>query len=202
MENRAFLEMLKPAVRRLQNRSALEIAQNAGIVFDERLSRFEISSLGQEIRIEYPSCKLSEELENWHTLILLHYLDMADGTPLSREWISFGNLRDGMIRGTKFDASAEAGLQKFLAGKSEAEIKKICEKLGADFPETKADLSAGFWLFPRYPVLLNIWLEDDEFPASGKMLVNKSADHYLTVEDAVTAGEVIIAKLYEAASQI
>lgn len=41
-------------------------------------------------------------------------------------------------------------------------------------------------------MLINIWFEDEEFPASGKMLLDGSADHYLTVEDAVTAGTLVL----------
>lgn len=39
-------------------------------------------------------------------------------------------------------------------------------------------------------------LADDEFEASGKMLlISKSADHYLTVEDAVIFGGIMMEKL-------
>ena len=45
---------------------------------------------------------------------------------------------------------------------------------------------------PRYPLLVNIWFEDEEFPASGKLLLEAAADHYLTVEDAVTVGTLVL----------
>ena len=32
----------------------------------------------------------------------------------------------------------------------------------------------------------------DEFDASGRLLLNGSADHYLTIEDAVTAGSILL----------
>lgn len=38
-------------------------------------------------------------------------------------------------------------------------------------------------------------LADDEFEASGKILLSKSADHYLTVEDAVIFGGIMMEKL-------
>ena len=47
----------------------------------------------------------------------------------------------------------------------------------------------------RYPLRLNIWLADEEFEASGKLLVSRSADHYLTIEDAVTVGDIFLSKL-------
>ncbi len=40
-----------------------------------------------------------------------------------------------------------------------------------------------------------IVVADEEFPASGKLLLDASADHYLMIEDAVTAGQILIEKL-------
>lgn len=41
----------------------------------------------------------------------------------------------------------------------------------------------------------SVYSNRDEFEASGKFLVSKSADHYLTIEDAVTVGELLLSKL-------
>ena len=195
-ENRAFQEMKKAAAERLQGKSMEQIAQKADVLLKK--GYLELESLGQKIQIVYPSWELQEELEEWHTLLLLHYLEMADGTPLSGEWVTFGNLKDGLIRGTGFDRTADIELGKFLKGKDIEELKTILGALGAGIVDGRADLSAELMLFPRYPLLLNIWMEDEEFPAAGKLLVDKNADHYLTIEDAVTAGEVLLRRLREA----
>ena len=69
------------------------------------------------------------------------------------------------------------------------------QKLGAEFIVTNADLCASFRIFPKYPIILKVWFADDEFPVSGKLFLQDNADHYLSVEDAVTAGEVLLKKL-------
>ena len=46
---------------------------------------------------------------------------------------------------------------------------------------------------PRWPVMLNLWFADDEFDGSARLLVDKSADHYLSIEDAVTVADIVIA---------
>lgn len=56
-------------------------------------------------------------------------------------------------------------------------------------------MCAIFPFLPHYPVWLKIWLADEEFDASGKLMISKSADHYLTVEDAVTVGEILLSLL-------
>ena len=195
MENKAFQEMLKAAVARIQKKTPEDMAQKAGIIYHKAASKFELESLKQSVIVEYPSCRLSEKLEEWHTLILLHYLEMADGTPLSGQWTTFGSLKDGLVRGTKFDHTVEEELQKTFCGKSLEQIREVCEKAGGQFAEGRADLCVEFFLFPQYSVLLKIWLEDEEFPLTGKMFVDSTAEHYLTMEDSVTAGSVILEKL-------
>ena len=198
LENRAFQEMKKAAVERLQGKSMEQIAERADVLLEKERGYLELESLGQTIQITCRSWELQEKLEEWHTLLLLHYLEMADGTLLSGEWVTFGNLKDGLIRGTGFDHTADIELGKFLKGKDIEDLKKILGTLGARIVDGRADLSAELLLFPRYPFLLNIWMEDEEFPAAGKLLVDKNADHYLTIEDAVTAGEVLLRRLREA----
>ena len=48
---------------------------------------------------------------------------------------------------------------------------------------------------PLYPMTLKLWFADEEMPGSGRLLLDKSASHYLSVEDAVTAGELLLQKL-------
>lgn len=192
-DNRAFQEMLRPARERLFHRRPEDIAEKTGAVFDGDALR--LSVLGRETFVSYPSFDPDPALDEWTALLLLHYLDLADGTPVSPETVSFGDLREGLIRGTKFDRTAEDALGRFLDGKTPERVRAVCEGLNAAFIDARADLCAVFHLFQNYPLTVKFWWADDEFPASGKMLASASADHYLTIEDAVTAGEVLLNRL-------
>lgn len=130
-------------------------------------------------------------------MVILHYLDIADGTAVSSQVISFGELNGGLIRGTKYDCTAETALQTFLRGKSRKTVQHICRKLGAEFLDSNADLCAVFHFLPNYPLWLKIWLADEEFEAAGKLYLSETADHYLTIEDAVTVGDIFLKKLTE-----
>ena len=113
-ENRAFREMLQAAVKRLQNRSGEEIAAKSGAVFHSSRNVLEVLSFYETIEIQLPEFRINSNVDEWHYLTLLHYLDMADGTEGSQKLITFGNLKDGLIRGTKFDRTAEQKLEKLL----------------------------------------------------------------------------------------
>ena len=143
-ENRAFQEMFQAAVKRLQNRSGEDIAAKSGAVFHSSRNVIEVLSFYETIEIQLPEFCINSDMDEWHYLTLLHYLDMADGTEGSQKLITFGNLKDGLIRGTKFDRTAEQKLEKLLQDKDPEKIQKACKNLGAEFTETKADLCAVF----------------------------------------------------------
>lgn len=54
---------------------------------------------------------------------------------------------------------------------------------------------AVFHFLPNYSVWQKVWFADEEFEASGKIYISKSADCYLSMEDAVTVGEILLSKL-------
>lgn len=194
-----FEEMLLSAKQRLEGRDPEGLAKNSGAVFDAEKNLLVVKSLNEEIEIRLPEYTFVQEVEEWQQLVLLHYLDLGDGTPASEELITFGNLKDGLIRGTKFDRTLVQGLEKFLKGKTEKELCTICEELGGEQVKSNADICMKFDFLPNYPLWLKIWLADEEFEASGKLLLSKSADHYLTVEDAVIVGEIFLTKLHRQA---
>ena len=82
--------------------------------------------------------------------------------------------------------------RRFLKNKDEKQVIEVFKSLDAKFIDSKADLSAVFYIYPYYPVTISIWFEDEEFPPTGKMFLDKTADHYLTIEDAVGVGELMI----------
>ena len=52
-QNRAFEEMLKPALARLQGKDARVLAENTGIEYDKNQQIFFLESLGEKIQILY-----------------------------------------------------------------------------------------------------------------------------------------------------
>ncbi len=198
LDNRAFKEMLMPAKERIRHRQPKDIEQKSGAVFHEKCSLFLLQTLNQEIQITIPEYTFSPQIEEWHQLVILHYLDLADGRAVSSQLISFGELKNGLIRGTKFDRDTERELQAFLKEKTPERMRQICGSLGGEFVDSNADLCVVFHFLPNYPVWLKIWFADEEFEASGKFYLSKSADHYLTMEDAVTVGEILLSKLKNA----
>lgn len=191
-ENRAFMEMMKTAKEWLSGRNPLEIAEKTGIPYEKENSAFHLSSQGTEVSIHYPDFEITPYVNEWQQLIILHYMKLADGAPLTGEWMSMREIRDGLIRGGDFDFRCERVIRQRFGQIPIDELSQKCQVLGGRILDSNADFTVRFDFLPYYPMLLKLWFADEEFPASGKLLVDKCADHYLTIEDAVTAGQVVM----------
>lgn len=194
-ENRTFAEMMKPARQWLAGRDQVEIARKSGIEYDAEASCFRLKSLGRDIAVSWPGLSVQPELDTWYPLVILHYMHIADGAPVSGKLVQFAALKDGMVRGGGFDWQSERALEQLFGKHSEEEIRNACQRLGAKEQDSNADLCFEFPFLPNYPITLKIWLPDDEFPLSARLFLDASADHYLTVEDAVTAGSLLLEEL-------
>lgn len=193
MENRQFELMLEAARSRLLRHVPEEISEKAGVRYENGV--FWVRTLGRRVEIQWPAGKITPPVSKWHTLTLLHYLDLADGTPLSGRTITFSQYKDGLVRGGGLDRNTELIVRRDLGVLPREELARRCEALGAELLPSNADFCARFDFAPRYPVWLKVWFADEEFPASGRLLVDESAPSYLTIEDAVTVGALILDEL-------
>ena len=191
-KNRAFAAMLKAAKGRLAGRDPETIAANTGLSFDPVSSVFRLSSLGRDIQISYPGYDITPELDSWHHLIILHYLDVADGTAPIGRLMSFESLPDGLARGGGFDRQCESTISQRIAGRAPEALRAACMALGGEIIPSNADLGAVFPFLPLYPVTLKIWFPDEDIPGAGRMFLDESASHFVSVEDAITVGGLIL----------
>ncbi len=192
--NQTFEQMNWAALEWLAGRNPHEIAKNAGIVYDVENQAFYFSSMGIDITLTYPDYRITPQVDEWHYLLILHYLHLADGTPLTGKEISFSQMNAGMVRGGGIDRKCETAIRS-MKNLDESKLADICQSLGGKKIQSNADVSYQIPFLPNVPVILNIWLPDEEFPASGRLLLDGTADHYFTIEAAVTMAEILIGRI-------
>ena len=112
MANPQYESMLATARQRLARHDPADIARRAGATWHE--GRFTVPTLGRTVTVTVPELTVQPALGMWHTLTLLHYLDLADGTPLSGKMMAFGQYPEGMVRGGGFDRRAETDIRLHL----------------------------------------------------------------------------------------
>lgn len=194
-ENRQYDEMLAASLRRLEGIDLALAAENAGLVWDG--DGVEGVSFGQRFRLDGKTLRPTPQIDMWRHLAMLQYLYAADGKLPTNRWIGMGDLGEGgLVRGASFDAEIDRLIATRLGKCPPEAVRRACVALGADFPgDSSADLCAVFRFLPRFPLLLNLWFADDEFPASGKLLANAGVVHCLGTEAIGTVGCMLVDRL-------
>ena len=190
--DRQRLAMLIPAKERLMKYTPQEICENAGVVYDSELCEYRIGSLGEVLHLKYPEYEFTHNIGMWQELTILQYLDTADGTSPAQEWIALSEMRGGLSRGRSFDMEAEKIFAKDFRDTTADGFRRAAAKLGGVETESKADYCMILRYAPRFPVRVSFWESDDEFPASGRVHVDRNAEHYLTIEAAGTAAVEVV----------
>jgi hypothetical protein len=123
------------------------------------------------------------------TVLLLHYLLLAEGTPPAGEWTAFRELPDGLFYATSFADRAEAPLARTFAGSPAGldAFRAAARAAGGD-ALTLGDVSFRFVALPRVDVAVLLWAGDDEEPGEARVLFDAGAGHYLPAEDLAGLG--------------
>ena len=195
---RAYESMFNTAKEWLAGADPAALCGRCGAAWNEEKQEIRICTLGQDVHLSWPLLAVEPAIPNWQMLVLLHYLFRCDGTRPKGTRIALADMKDGLIRGAKFDLTAERSFTRILKDRSEAEIVRAFETLGAVREAGKSDLEFRIPVFPHFPVYSSIYLADEDFPASGKLFVDTAADHSLTIEDAVTVGDLILTMIDKA----
>jgi hypothetical protein len=198
-QSRQYQEMLNAAKKKLEGRLPEEIAEKGNLTYDACNKVFEFETFGTIVHVSYPDFELVPSLGMWYHLTILQYMDEADGFPLPEKWIALSDFKDGgLVRGSSFDRENDQIIRRKIGKLDEITVMKAAEMLGGKQISGTADLSMLFYFLPNFPLRLNLWLEDEEFPASGKVLCNQSAEHYLKVEAAGTVAGLLLQELEKA----
>lgn len=176
--------------RRLRGRDPEELAEMSGAFFSE--GSLKIPFLSWEIALEHPSLifRMPDFLNTFTIkLLTLLYLDRADGTPMASRWIPYRELADGLFYSRSFSDTVEERLRTRFANDPEG-FRRAASALGGEAVE-QGDAAVILRTFPRIPLLMILWAEDEEFPAACNILFDASSTHYLNAfELKMLAGEM------------
>ncbi|MBI2954249.1 MAG: DUF3786 domain-containing protein [Chloroflexi bacterium] len=184
--DKELLSFVQSVRAQLVGRDPLTLARNTGTTFDAEISGFEVTVLGRDFVLPYPSFVAREaavehhEGSAWVQALLIHYFRTADGTPLQHRWISFRELPGGMLYEKAFQSYTGDKLAKAF-GNDLDRFSDACRRLRADRAPL-GDVSYLFRALPQVLVLVAYWAGDEEFPPTAKMLFDESACHYLPTD--------------------
>jgi len=149
----------------------------------------------QPVNITYPEGRVEYEdkeakLSLQEQGLILHYLLGARAILLTNELITFREIPSGGFYYQPFLKRAQVPLVQTFGSDHELFLK-AGKKLGG-IDAKLGDVSLTFRSFPRIPITMILWKEDDEFPPEGNILFDASIKHFLGGEDiAFLAGTVV-----------
>jgi len=157
---------------------------------------YRIDAGARDIRGIVPSVPAEPDLSRW--LATVAYLVEAEDVDPGGEWVSPRQFPGGY---EFFQGPHEIPVGELIArfGADRDGFEGVCQRLGG-CPEPYADAAYSFFLFPRFPVAVLLWLQDEEFPARVSMLVDRTAHRHFPLDALLAALGVMQNALIAAAS--
>ncbi|MBA4372357.1 MAG: hypothetical protein C0402_05795 [Thermodesulfovibrio sp.] len=118
----------------------------------------------------------------WIRILILHYIRTAGKDELSGRWVSYSELKAGMVKHSSFVRECEEPLLELFRNdfeKSVTALQRLEATKGKGFPTEDAWT---LYLLPKVPMAILYWPDEEEFPARLKVLFDSTADTFLDVE--------------------
>jgi hypothetical protein len=196
----AYELALKLARQKLSNTDIEEQCQKAGAELEFATGRqiITLEYLNQAYQIILPEADVllansREPVPPRDKLLILHYLTLAEGSPLTSEKITFKELPGGISYFPTFYQRAIKPLVENF-GQKPQRLLDAATKLGA-YKADYGDVAITINAFSRVPLTLVLWQGDDEFAPEGSILFDSSVSGYLSTEDITVLCETITWKL-------
>jgi hypothetical protein len=176
----------------IKNIDFSEIAEGIGAELKENNSLI-IKCLGREFIIS-PDGEITTygHITPWIKILLLHYIRTSGRGELSGRWVSFSELKGGMVKVSSFLRDCEEPLREFLAkdfGRTETVLNRLGAERREDFPTKNT------WrldLLPKMPVIILYWPREDEFESKVKIIFDSTADRFLDAESIIFLVEGLV----------
>ncbi len=173
-----LIEKLKKEV------SGLDLEKIApGIGAELRDDALSINCFGTEYIIRQDG-EISTEghINPWIKILLLHYIRTAGSGQPSGKWVSFSELKSGMVKASSFKRECEDPLKELFDNHRQL-IERMLPSLGGR--KVKHEACDNAWIveaLPKVSALILYWQGTEEEPSSLKILFDSTADRFLDVE--------------------
>ena len=133
----------------------------------------------------------------WERMLVLLYAKGGGGPAPTGAWVSYGELKGGLVKASSFAREGEEPLLALFERDrpgTVAALASLGARRGTGFPAAEA------WVIdalPRVPVALLFWPAEEEFPARIKVAFDASADRFLDAEGLIFLVEALVKAIEE-----
>jgi len=161
-----------------------------------------LKCMGREFMID-PGGEITTKgfITPWMKILLLHYIKTGGRADLSGKWVSFSELKSGMVKASSFTRDCEEPLMELL----DKDLQKVIQLMSRYGAERRDDFPTEYaWhimLLPKIPVIILYWPADIEFKSKVKILFDTTADKFLDVESIIFLAEGLVYNIEAALSR-
>lgn len=130
-------------------------------------------------------------------ILILHYLEGGDKTHLANRLVTFREFEGGAIYYPAFKARTIDVIVKEFGDKPEL-LRRIGEAMKGE-PLQVGSVGFKVDFFPKVPVVVVLWLGDEEVPAAANMLFDANTGKVLPTEDISVMGGALTRRLLKLA---
>lgn len=199
-----FTQRLNELRAALADKSPATVARAIGALYTEKETlaaasgQITLSLWKQPIRIAWPewvAYPQGEErpLSDFDQALLLYHLNLADGAPLTGEWIAFSDLPDGRFYNQAFQGYTGKELARAFRD-DRAAFERAAQALGGQ-PHPLGEAAFIFRALPRVPLLVVYWQGDEDLPSTCQVLFDAAASHYLPTDAYAILGSILTRRL-------
>ena len=182
------------AVEKLANQDFKTQAGLAGAELEQDGSSARLAYFGRPVRISADPVEVTHlddgpEIPLAEKALIMHYLVNATGREPTGDWVTFREVPSGEFYWSAFVKRAKDPLVGFFGTRPEFLLELAPLVGGSKAEDISGDAAVLIQAFPRVPLILQLYAGDDEFPADGNVLMDRTISDYLSTEDvALTSG--------------
>jgi hypothetical protein len=125
-------------------------------------------------------------------IVLCHYLLQAGRGQLTGKWSSYRDFKDSAFFISNFQVNVEDRMAHYFSGRP-SDLEEAAQALDGEPYQAfqTGDICYYFQALPRVPLLLVYYDKDADFPASSKVLFDRSAPTWLDMECLAVLGWIL-----------
>ncbi len=178
------------AVERLRDMEPESVAGRCEVAYDAQACEFAVPYLGSVYGVGWPGGEVrrvggDEEVSLTNKVLLLEYLTTARRQPPTGELIAFREIPGASNYEPSFNKRAMLPLVKTFDGKPDL-LLSAARKLAGD-KASIADASVVIKVLPLLEVTYGVWNSDEDFPATGVILIDRAARRLMSAECLIVA---------------
>lgn len=177
-----------------------DIAAHSGAEYKsvEGTGLLRLSLFGQFVHVTFPDlvacdAQTDASLPDSLQVLLLYYLNTADGTPIEGRWVSFADLPDGRFYNQAYQGYTGKELARHFGNDIDSFAGAACKLDG--MPIACGDAGFVFYALPRVWLAVVAHRGDEDFPPSYQILFDASVSHYLPTDVCAILGSMLTRKL-------